>query len=187
MVALSALWLPILLSAVACFFAGFIMWVVLPYHRSDWGGLPDEDAVMDVLRTQGATPGMYHMPHAPDPESQKDPALIEKMKRGPAGFVLIVDGEAQLNMGKTLMLNFLFLLLVGFFIAYLASSTLPMGTDYLKVFQVTGTAGILAYSMGAFHKAIFWGWSWSVAFKEIFDGVVYALLTAGVFGWLWPV
>ena len=187
MVALSALWLPILLSAVFCWIAGAVLWMVLPHHRSDWSALPDEDAVMAALREQGATPGMYHMPHMTTPDAQKDPAWQEKMKQGPSGFVLLVDGETQLKMGKTLTLNFLFLLLVSFFIAYLASATLPMGTDYLKVFQVTGTAGILAYCMGAFHRAIFWGWDWSAVFKEVFDGVVYALLTAGVFGWLWPV
>jgi hypothetical protein len=27
---------------------------------------------------------------------------------------------------------------------------------------------------------------WSMTFKHVFDGLVYALLTAGVFGWLWP-
>jgi hypothetical protein len=25
-----------------------------------------------------------------------------------------------------------------------------------------------------------------VAFKEIFDGLLYGLVTAGTFGWLWP-
>jgi hypothetical protein len=25
-----------------------------------------------------------------------------------------------------------------------------------------------------------------VTFKHIFDSLIYALLTAGVFGWLWP-
>jgi hypothetical protein len=27
---------------------------------------------------------------------------------------------------------------------------------------------------------------WVVAWKEVFDGLVYGLLTAGAFGWLWP-
>jgi hypothetical protein len=32
-----------------------------------------------------------------------------------------------------------------------------------------------------------WAWRrWSTTLKGVFDGLVYALLTAGVFGWLWP-
>jgi len=185
MVALSALWLPILLSAVICWLAGAVLWMILPHHRTDWSPVPDEDGLMATLRDQGATPGMYHFPHA-TVESQGDPEWQEKMKRGPAGFLLVVDGEKQLNLASTLTLNFLFLILVSLFIGYLGSATLPAGVDYLKVFQVTGTAGILAYAMGAFHRAIFWGWEWSAVLKEVFDGIVYALLTAGVFGWLWP-
>jgi hypothetical protein len=30
------------------------------------------------------------------------------------------------------------------------------------------------------------GMPWSHVPGRVFDGVVYALLTAGVFGWLWP-
>jgi len=39
---LTALWLPILLSAVIVFVASSIMHMVLPYHRNDYGQLPDE-------------------------------------------------------------------------------------------------------------------------------------------------
>jgi hypothetical protein len=27
---------------------------------------------------------------------------------------------------------------------------------------------------------------WSIVLKESFDGLIYSLLTAGTFGWLWP-
>lgn len=27
---------------------------------------------------------------------------------------------------------------------------------------------------------------WGMALKHSFDGLVYSLLTAGIFGWLWP-
>jgi hypothetical protein len=41
MVSLSALWLPIVLSAVIVFIASSIMHMVLPYHRGDYQPLPD--------------------------------------------------------------------------------------------------------------------------------------------------
>ena len=50
MVPLAALWLPILLSAVFVFVASSIMHMLLPYHRSDYSQLPDEDKILAALR-----------------------------------------------------------------------------------------------------------------------------------------
>ena len=52
--------------------------------------------------------------------------------------------------------------------------------------RVAGTVACLAYSGSQLPNAIWWGKPLSVVFKEIVDGVVYGLLTAGAFGWLWP-
>jgi hypothetical protein len=57
MIPLTALWLPILLSAVIVFFGSFIMQMVLAYHKSDYRKLPDEDSVTDALRDAGVTRG----------------------------------------------------------------------------------------------------------------------------------
>lgn len=186
MVPITALWLPILLSTVLVFFAGFVLWVLLPHHRSDWTALPDEDAVMDVLREQGAGPGMYHMPHASSADAQKDPAWQEKVRRGPTGFVLLTSPSQVLNMGSTLGQNFLFILLTSVFVAYLSGVTLPAGAEYGAVFQVAGTAAMMTYVLGHIPKAIFWGWGWGPVVKEMGDGVIYGLLTAGAFAGFWP-
>ncbi len=58
MIPLTALWLPILLSAGVVFFASFIMHMVLSYHKSDYRKLPDEDRVTDVMRSAGVTRGL---------------------------------------------------------------------------------------------------------------------------------
>jgi hypothetical protein len=187
MVALTSLWLPIVLSAVATFMAGFVLWVVLPHHKSDWSPLPDEDAAMASLRAQNPGPGMYHMPHAGhDNNPQANPEWVAKVEAGPSAFVVVMPKAQMLSMGPTLGKNFAYLILMAVLVAYVGAAALPTGTEYLKVFQVTGAAALLGHSMGAFPKAIFWGWSRSAAAKEFLDGVVYALVTAGVFGWLWP-
>lgn len=186
-VALGSLWLPIVLSAVACFAAGFVLWVVLPHHRSDWSPLPDEAAAMDALSGQSPAPGMYLMPHpGPDKNPQANPEWIARVQGGTPAYVTVLPKAQMLNMGPTLAKNFGYLLLMGVFVAYVGGATLPAGTDYLHVFQVTGAVALIGHSMGAFPKAIFWGWTLSAATKEFLDGVVYALVTAGVFGWLWP-
>ena len=51
MVPLSALWLPIVLSAVIVFFASFVMHMLLTYHHSDYKKLPNEDNVLAGLRS----------------------------------------------------------------------------------------------------------------------------------------
>jgi len=48
MVSITALWLPILLSAVIVFVASSIIHMLLPIHKSDYRKLPDEEKVMDA-------------------------------------------------------------------------------------------------------------------------------------------
>ena len=44
----------------------------------------------------------------------------------------------------------------------------------------------LAYGVGTLSNGIWKGQPWKIVILEAFDGLIYALLTAGVFGWLWP-
>ena len=89
-------------------------------------------------------------------------------------------------MPKFLVQWFLYCLLIGFFVAYLTAHTVPSGANYRVVFCVAGTAAFLAYGLGQVSNGIWKGQPWSMTIKEVVDGLVYALLTAGTFGWLWP-
>lgn len=182
MVPLAALWLPILLSAVIVFIASSIFHMVLPFHKSDYKKLPDEEAARAALK--GVAPGMYMFP-ACDHKNMKDPAVQEKFKQGPVGTVTLRPAGA-INMGSFLGQWFAHCLLAGFFIAYLAAHTLAPGTHYLQVFRVVGTAGFLVYGLSQVPMGIWGGQPWGVVFKHIVDGLIYGLLTAGTFGWLWP-
>ncbi len=88
MVSLSALWLPIVLSAVIVFVASSIMHLVLPYHRSDYLKLPDEEKVLPALRAAGLKRGLYIFPHTTH-EEMKSPAMIDKYNQGPVGMMTI--------------------------------------------------------------------------------------------------
>jgi hypothetical protein len=90
------------------------------------------------------------------------------------------------NLGTFLGSWALYCLVIGVFVAYLAGRTLEPGAHYLSVFRVAGTAAFLGYSGAQVPAAIWWGKPWGNALREIADGLVYALLTAGAFGWLWP-
>ena len=54
------------------------------------------------------------------------------------------------------------------------------------VFRVAGTAAFMAYGLGNLSNGIWKGQPWGMTLKEAADGLVYGLLTAGTFGWLWP-
>src|ERR1700757_3559999 len=101
MVPIHVLWLPILLSAVIVFVASSIIHMVLPFHKSDYRKLPDEEKVLDVLRSAGTTPGrVYTFPYTTHKE-MKAPETVEKFKRGPVGMLTILPSGAP-NMGKFL-------------------------------------------------------------------------------------
>jgi hypothetical protein len=185
MVPISALWLPILLSAVVVFVASALVHMVLTYHRSDYKKLTSEEQVLGAMRAAGLTPGVYVFPHAASPKEMSSPQVIEKYKRGPVG-ILTVLPSAVPAMPKHLAQWFVFCLIVGVFVAYLTGRTLAPGTAYLSVFRIAGTVAFLGYVGAEAVNSIWRGQPLSTTLKNYFDGLVYALLTAGVFGWLWP-
>lgn len=184
MVPLVDLWLPIVVATVLVFVASNLVWTVLPFHKGDSRRLPDEAATLDVLAKQGLAPGQYVFPWAGSMAEMKDPAHLKKLE-GPVG-VLTIRPSGPVRMGKFLGCWALYCMVIGVFVAYLAGRTLDPGAHYLAVFRVAGTAAFLGYSGAQVPAAIWWGKPWGNAFREIGDGLVYALLTAGAFGWLWP-
>lgn len=185
MVSLSSLWLPILLSAVAVFFVSFLLHMVLRYHVSDFAKLPGEEAIGDAIRAQNVPPGDYMMPHGGGPEAMKDPAFIAKMERGPIAVMTIMPSRKP-SMGPELAAWFVFTLVVSLIAGYIASRAVGPGADYLEVFRFAGTTAFVAYAGAQWSEAIWYKRKLSTTIKNTFDGLVYGLVTAGVFGWLWP-
>jgi hypothetical protein len=184
MVPLSALWLPIVLSAIIVFVASSIMHMVLPYHRSDYQKLPDEDKLLAAMRSAGVKRGLYMFPYGTH-QTMRTPEMGAKFNQGPNGIMTVFPVGLPV-MPKFLGLWFGYCLIIGLFVAYLAAHTLAPGTNYLEVFRVVGTAAFLAYGLGQLSNGIWKGQPWSGVIKEVVDGLIYGLLTAGTFGWLWP-
>ena len=184
MVSLAALWLPIVLSAIFVFIASSIMHMILPYHRGDYRALPDEEKLLTALRGAGLTRGLYVFPFGTH-KDMKSPAMMEKYKQGPVGTMTVAPNGPP-AMPRFLGMWFLFCLVVGLFTAYLAAHTVPVGAPYRAVFRVVGTTAFMAYGLGNLANAIWKMQTWSFTIKEVVDGLIYGLLTAGTFGWLWP-
>jgi hypothetical protein len=185
MIPLTALWLPILLSAVIVFFASFIMHMVLSYHKSDYRKLPDEDRLTDAMRAAGVKSGpAYFFPYCKFEEMKSAP-VIEKFKRGPVGLLTVLPSGPP-AMGKNMVQWFLYCVIISIFAAYLSSRTLAPGSGFLPVFRIVGTAVLLGYGAAHAQESIWSGRSWVVTLKHLFDSLIYAVLTAATFGWLWP-
>jgi len=185
MVYLTSLWLAILLAAVAVFIASAILHMVLRYHRSDYKAMPGEEAVLATMRENGVGPGYYSLPHCTDMKELQEPEVQEKFEKGPVALATVLPSGVP-SMGKSLALWFVFCLVISVIVAYLTGRTLGPGTEYLAVFRVAGTSAFLGYAGAEATQSIWRGLPWSVTLKNLFDGLVYALVTAGVFGWLWP-
>lgn len=185
MVCVLSLWLPILLSAVLVFAVSSIIHMLLKYHSTDFRKVPAEDAVMDSLRPFQIPPGDYVLPYAGSSEAMRSKEYMEKLQKGPAAFMTVVENKPP-SMGKSLTLWFLYCILVGIFAAYITGRALQPGAEYLSVFRFAGCTAFLGYSAALLQNSIWYKRSWSSTFKSMFDGLVYALVTAGTFGWLWP-
>ena len=184
MVPVASLWLPILLSAVLVFLASAVLHMVFRYHFNDFKPVPAEDEVMAAVGRFDLAPGEYVMPYCSSAARMKDPAFLEKMKRGPVAF-LTVRKSGEPTMGKELAWWFVYCLVVSLFAAYVASRTLDATADYFSVFRLTSTVAFAGYALGQWQDTIWYSRSVNTTLKNTFDGLIYALLTAGVFGWLW--
>jgi hypothetical protein len=185
MVTLGILLLPVLVSAVICLLAGFVLWMVLPLHKGDFRPFADEASVAEAVRRQNLPPGQYIMPYCTDPKQMNDPAMQARYAQGPNGY-LVLGRPGLPSIGKNLALTFLYHAVVIFFIAYIVAHSLPAGREYLEVFRVVGAIAFLAYGAAVIPGGIWYGRPWGPIWREVLDGLVYALLIAGVFGWLWP-
>ena len=131
------------------------------------------------------TPGpAYFFPYGSF-EEMKSATMIEKMTRGPVG-LLTVRPSGPPAMGKSLVQWFLYCVVISIFAAYLSGRLLTPGTAFLQVFRVVGTVAWLGYGAAHVQESIWSGRSWVVTLKHLFDSMIYALLTAGTFAWLWP-
>jgi hypothetical protein len=184
MVPVTSLWLPVLVSAVLVFIASSLIHMFTPWHKGDVRGVPGESEAMEALRRLKIAPGDYVMPYAGSMGAMKDPAFRARLEAGPA--VLLTVWKGTTSMGPQLAGWFLYSVVVSIFAGYVAGAALPMGSPYLDVFRFAGTTAFAGYSLALMQNSIWWRRGWGFTLRSMIDGLLYACLTAGAFGWLWP-
>lgn len=180
---LISLWLPILLSTAGVFIVSSLIWTVIGWHNSDWKKLPDEEKAREALK--GIPHGQYSIPYAADVKAKQDPEWLAKVKEGPAAMLTVWDGDPT-KMGKPLSQWFVYILVISTLLGFIASKILHTGESFGMVFHTVLIVGTMTYSGAHAMGSIWFGHSWGRTIKDIIDGVIYALVTAAVFGWLWP-
>ena len=185
MVELSSLLFPILVSSVFVFIVSSIIHMFSPWHKSDYPKMANEEKAMEVLRGLNIPPGDYVVPRPANREEMRSPEFAEKMKKGPV-MIFTVLPNGPTNMGKSLGMWLAYVLVVTIFAAYIAGRALGTGEAYLHVFRFISASAFIGYSLALWQMSIWYGRSWSTTVKSTVDGLIYALVTAGTFGWLWP-
>ena len=179
---LTALVVPIILSAVIVFIASSIIHMGPFWHKNDFPMFAGQDKVMDALRPLNIPPGEYMIPRAATMAEMKTPEFKAKMEKGPV-FMLNMMHSGTFNMGPLLAQWFGFCVLVSVFAAYLTARTEPANAAYLQVHRVAGCAAFMGYALAAIPNSIWYKRSWGVTIKTMIDGLIYGMLTGGTFGW----
>ncbi len=177
---LLSLCIPIIAATVALFFASYLSWMVLPFHRKDWVKLAKEDQFMQAVRDCEIPIGSYMFPGCDSPEEMKSEAYNKKWEAGPCGILSVYP---KVNMGRNLGLTFLYFLVVNFCLAYLATLALQPGANFMAVFRFVSTAGLMTFLAAIVQHAI---WFHSRIVGHILESIAYAAISGSIFAAMWP-
>jgi hypothetical protein len=183
LISLADLWLPILLSTVAIFFLSMLAWTVAPHHKHEMRKLPNETDVLDAVRRLGVAPGAYFFPYC-EGKDMKTEEGKQRYMAGPWGRLQLYPKTP--SMGASMLGSALLYFVASVCLGYIGAATLPRGTEFLRVFQVVGVAGVLTYTIAIVPQIIWFGRSWASFVAHVVDGLVYGFATAALFAWLWP-
>lgn len=186
MTPLGALWLPVVLSAVAVFVVSSVIHMFSPWHKHDFGTLRDEAGVMAALRQFDLRPDDYMAPRAESMDDMRSEEFKAKRLRGPAFIMTVFPPTADFSMTPNLVKWFIYLIIVSAAAACVAGSAVRAGAPAHTVFHYTALVSFLTYTGGLFPASIWYQKRWSTTLKSAMDSLIYGLVTGGIFLWLWP-
>ena len=185
MSSLFQLWLPILVTAALVFIASSLIHMVFKWHNSDYKKLPNEDDVRAVLRAGALVPGQYVLPHCVDMKAMQNDGMRQKYIDGPIGFLTVKQNGVP-SMGSALMLWFVFNIVVASVAAGVALQAYTLKGDVNQIAHIVGILSFVAYAGGGVQAGIWMGKPWGSVAKDLLDGLIYAIVSALTFMWLWP-
>jgi len=176
---LLSLWLPILAAAVFVFVVSSIIHMALPWHKGDFRKIPHEDQVLDALRPLNIPRGDYMVPRCDSMEDMRTPEFKAKMQRGPVFMATFTSGEMAI--GKGLIQWFVYLLFITYCAAYVGAHAGAAAPSR----RLIALTAFLGYGGALCQFSIWYKRSWATTLRSLVDSVIYALVTAATFAWLW--
>ncbi len=181
----TALGLPIILTSIFIFIASAVIHTAMPWHKDDFSSVPDEDAARAAIGGLQIPPGDYLMPKPASAAEMQSAEYKAKRKQGPVMlFTMLPNGE--IPMGPIFIRWMVYLIVVTAFVALLSGAVLAPGASSPVVWHTTGGIAFMAYGMAQPQSSIWYHRKWSTTVKGLFDAAIYGVITAVVFGWLWP-
>lgn len=180
-----ALWLPVLVAAVAVFFTSSLIHMLIKWHNADYRPLANEDEVREAIRRGAPTPGQYVIPYCKDHKDLAAPEMQKRFVDGPVGILMLrTSGQPQMGplLGRWFGLN----LFVAVIAALVGGATLLPGDNGHRVFHVVALVTFAAYACGALSDAIWKGYPGKAAMKDVADALAYGVVSGLVFAALWP-
>ncbi|MFK8112210.1 MAG: hypothetical protein AB8B91_08395 [Rubripirellula sp.] len=177
-----SLWLPILVSTIALFFASFLSWMVVRLHEKDWLKLDDEDKLIETVREMNVPEGSYMFPGSMTPAEMNSAAYQEKYKSGPRGIISVLP---EANMGLNLGMTVVYFLVCNATFAYLANFALAErgAVEFITVFRFVATIALLTFCASMVQHAI---WFRNRIVGHVIESIAYALIAGAIFAFLWP-
>lgn len=184
--ALTILWLPVLLSAVAVFVISALIHMVIKWHSPDYRGFSNEEAVRGAIRAGNPTPGHYVVPNCGDMKQMNSEAMQRKYIEGPVAHIIVAP-SGRPNMGKHLGLWFLWTLVISASAAVIVGHIIPIDPIFArKAAKIIAALTFVAYGYGSVQESIWTARPWVVTIKNLVDAAIYGVATGFVFYWLWP-
>jgi hypothetical protein len=108
----------------------------------------------------------------------------EKFKKGPVLSMTVMSGK--FGMGKQFGQWFAYLLVVSALAAFFTGHLAGPGAPFRRVFHIVAMVAFTSYGLALWQLSIWYQRSWLTTVKSNVDALIYAGVTAAIFGWLWP-
>lgn len=186
MSALTTLWMPVIVTAIAIFIASSLIHMVFKWHNSDYRPLANEDAVRAALSSGTPALGLYAVPYCTDMKEMGSESMMKKLNEGPNAYIT-VRPNGMPNMGTMLGQWFLLTLVVAAMVAVATAGAIgPGSANAAGAGYLAGMMTFLAYFVGSLCNSVWMGKTWGSTAKDAGDALIYGVITGTIFLKLWP-
>jgi hypothetical protein len=99
---------------------------------------------------------------------------------------MTVMPNGMMNVGRSMGMWFVYLVIVNAIIAHVAQSSFQPGMYHGYLLHQCLLVGFAGYALALCQMTIWYQRSWSLTIKAFIDGLIYAVISGLTFVWMWP-